>query len=157
MRRVVLVARSGEHLSRRVDVAGGEAVRASFPRLALPAPAPAPARPTTASATNASGGEHPTLLTAVPTPTPPPRTSRFPWKSWLLTGLLAGGAAATGVIAWRAKQNLDAELAKFPNDPIEVDFYDRRTRGFALATDGLLIGTSIMTAVSLYFTFRNPK
>ena len=42
----------------------------------------------------------------------------------------------------------------FPLDPVEVDYYDRRTRGFALATDGLLIGTSIMTAISFYLTFR---
>ena len=56
-----------------------------------------------------------------------------------------------------SKRELDAQLKVFPPDPIEVDYYDRRTRGFALATDGLLIGTTIMTAISFYLTFRSPK
>jgi hypothetical protein len=81
----------------------------------------------------------------------------FPWKAWTLTGLLAGGAAVTGVTAYLNKRELDGQLAMFPSDPDEVDYYQRRTRGFALATDGLLIGTAIMAAVSLYLTYRDPK
>ena len=42
-------------------------------------------------------------------------------------------------------------------DDVEVDYDKRRTRGFALATDGLLIGTAVMTAVSLYLTVRDPR
>ena len=75
---------------------------------------------------------------------------------WTLTGLLAAGAATTGVIAYRSKQELDSQLEKFPLDHNEVDFYNRRTRGFALATDGLLIGTSVMAAIALYLTLRDP-
>jgi hypothetical protein len=44
---------------------------------------------------------------------------------------------------------------KFPADYDEIDYEMRKTRGFALATDGLLLGTAIMTAVSLYLTLRN--
>jgi hypothetical protein len=90
-------------------------------------------------------------------PPPVPRRSAFPWKSWTLTGLLAGGAVTTGVLALLSKRELDSQLAVFPSDAIEVDYYSRRTRGFALATDGLLIGTSIMSAVSFYLTFRDRR
>jgi len=72
-----------------------------------------------------------------------------------VTGILAAGAATTGVMAVVSKRELGAQLSKFPLDDVEVDYYSRRTRGFALATDGLLIGTSIMTAVSFYLTFRS--
>ena len=70
---------------------------------------------------------------------------------------MAGGAAATGTIALSAKRDLDTQLSRFPTDDVEVDYDKRRTRGFALATDGLLIGTAVMAAVSLYLTVRDPK
>ena len=92
----------------------------------------------------------------VATPSAKPGRS-FPWKSWTLTGLLAGGAAVTGTIALSAKRDLDTQLSRFPTDDVEVDYDKRRTRGFALATDGLLIGTAVMAAVSLYLTVRDPK
>jgi hypothetical protein len=179
-RKVDLVARGGEHATRMVDVAGGEVVRVSFPRLvpqrqppAAPAPAPvepvSPHRtaevtvtpwPVAAAAVPVVAAPAPMPATSVPlvesTPSaPPPPKAGFPWKVWTATGLLAAGAATTGVLAVLNKRQLDTELAKFPLDPVEVDYYDRRTRGFALATDGLLIGTSIMTAISFYLTFRS--
>ena len=45
----------------------------------------------------------------------------------------------------------------FPQDASEIDYDRRKTRGFAMATDGLLIGTALMTAISSYFTFRDPR
>ena len=69
--------------------------------------------------------------------------------------MLAGGAAVTGVVAWTSKSELDNQRSMFPSDPDEIDYYTRRTNGFALATDGLLIGTAIMTAVSLYLSYRD--
>jgi hypothetical protein len=56
-----------------------------------------------------------------------------------------------------AKHDLDSHLTRFPADGVEVDYDKRRTHGFALATDGLLIGTAVMTAVSLYLTLRDPR
>jgi hypothetical protein len=116
------------------------------PRSAEPTAGVAPAITPTVSATAAPA--------ATPTSA---RKARFPWKSWALTGLLAGGAATTGVIALRSKQNLDNQLSIFPQDTSEVDYDRRRTRGFAMATDGLLIGTAVMTAISFYLTFRDPR
>ena len=175
-RKVELVTRGGEHATRVVDVAGGGIVRVSFPRLApQPAAAAAPAEPAPARRSNdvvvtpwpvaaasvpvmAAPEPPPATATTVPllvsTPPPAPQ-STFPWKSWTVTGMLAAGAATTGVMAVVSKRELDAQLSKFPLDDVEVDYYNRRTRGFALATDGLLIGTSIMTAVSFYLTFKS--
>jgi hypothetical protein len=172
-RKVDLVGRGGEHATRVVEVAGGEIVRVSFPRLA-PQPVAVPAEPAPARGTAdvvvtpwpVAAASVPVMAAPAPAPatsttvpllvsTPPAPTATFPWKSWTVTGLLAAGAATTGVLAVVSKRELDAQLAKFPLDDVEVDYYDRRTRGFALATDGLLIGTSIMTAVSFYLTFRS--
>jgi len=154
-RKVDVVAPSGEHQTRQVDVGSGEIVRVPFPRLTLVAPPPPPPRPAAIAVTAA-----PVSAQAVPSivATRSAKPSRsFPWKSWTLTGLLAGGAAATGTLALSAKRDLDTQLSRFPTDDVEVDYDKRRTRGFALATDGLLIGTAVMTAVSLYLTVRDPK
>jgi hypothetical protein len=155
-RKVDLVARGGEHKSRQVDVGSGEVVRVPFPRLALNAPPPAPVAgphrdPVAVATTPVAPAAVPTVVATAPS------RSSFPWKSWTLTGLLAGGAAATGVVAWNSKQDLDQQLRMFPGDDSEIDYDRRRTRGFSLAADGLLIGTAIMASVSLYLTFRHPK
>ena len=163
-RKVDVVARSGEHQTRQVDVGSGEILRVPFPRLTLVAPpppaperrpAPTPAPITIAAAPTATTSQSVPSVVATSSPTKPTRS--FPWKSWTLTGLLAGSAAITGYIAVNAKHDLDYQLQQFPADDIEIDYDRRRTHGFALATDGLLIGTALMTAVSLYLTFRDPR
>ena len=153
-RKVDLVASSGDHQTRQVDVGSGEIVRVPFPRLTLVAP-PSPPRPAAIAVTTAPAPSQ-AVPSIVATPSAKPGRS-FPWKSWTLTGLLAGGAAVTGTIALSAKRDLDTQLSRFPTDDVEVDYDKRRTRGFALATDGLLIGTAVMAAVSLYLTVRDPK
>src|SRR5262245_155835 len=156
-RKVDVAAHNGEHRTRQVDVAGGEAVRVSFPRLvprlADVPPPPEHNIPNVAVIVNpakTSTAEVPTIAKTQQRKTP------FPWKSWTLTGLLAGSAAVTGTIAIMAKHDLDQQLSVFPGDADEIDYDRRRTRGFALATDGLLIGTAVMTAISLYLTLRDP-
>jgi hypothetical protein len=159
-RKVDVVARGGEHQTRQVDVGSGEIVRVPFPRLTLAAPPPpaptppVPARPVAVAVATppASAGA---VASVVATPARP--SSHTPWKSWTLTGLLAGGAAATGAIALTSKRDLDDQLSMFPANNSDIDYYRRRTRGFALATDGLLIGTAIMATISLYLTLRDPK
>ena len=129
----------------------------------LPIPAPptfAPADPPLTAAPASPMTEEPALSLAAAPPPPPPRTrghSSSIWRSWAVTGVLAAGAATTGVLALLSKHDLDAQLVMFPPRDADVDYYDRRTRGFALATDGLLIGASIMTAISFYLTYRDPK
>jgi hypothetical protein len=188
-RKVALIAGGGAHVTRVIDVAGGEIRRVSFPGFAQTAPAappaaataapPAPAGPIASPAPRAADALNlasaatqvaaaqaaaPVTTThAAATVTAPgsgsgsARPSTFPWKAWTLTGVLAAGAAATGVIAYMNKRDLDSQLAMFPADAEEIDYYQRRTRGFALATDGLLVGAAVMAAVSLYLTYRDPK
>ena len=175
LRKVDLVSRSGERRTRVIDVAGGEIMRVSFPRLtlrsdpavpAVPAAHPnlaAPAAPASPRRTDlakpspVAAPAVPSIVFAPERAAAPPRRSGFPWKSWTFTGLLAGGAAATGAIAWSSKRDLDSQLSMFPANDVEIDYDRRRARGFALATDGLLIGTAIMTTLSLYLTFRDAR
>lgn len=157
-RKVEVIARSGEHRTRLVDVAGDEIVRVSFPRLVLQPAEPAPSPPRAAIQLQPQPQAQPQAqgaAAAATVSTTPRRERSFPWKSWTLTGLLAGGAAVTGVVAWTSKSELDNQRSKFPSDPDEIDYYTRRTNGFALATDGLLIGTVIMAAVSVYLSYRD--
>jgi hypothetical protein len=172
-RKLDVVARNGEHRTRFVEVAGGEIASVAFPRLdsrpgdagparaaeARPALSLSPPKPAPAAAAAPLPAAAPPAAASVPVvaATPAPRRAPFPWKSWTLTGLLAGGAATTGVIALLSKRDLNDQLNMFPQDPGEVDYYQRRTRGFAMATDGLMIGTTLMAAISLYLTFRDPR
>ena len=155
-RKVDLVASSGDHQTRQVDVGSGEIVRVPFPRLTLVGRRRRHRHARPRSAVTTAPAPSQAVPSIVATPSAKPGRS-FPWKSWTLTGLLAGGAAVTGTIALSAKRDLDTQLSRFPTDEVEVDYDKRRTRGFALATDGLLIGTAVMAAVSLYLTVRDPK
>jgi hypothetical protein len=176
-RKIDLVARGGEHQSRQVDVGSGEIVRVPFPRLSLPPPSVAPAPPSPPRKETAVAIATPapspriapaaaTEMTVASTVSPPvtslvakpaARKKSTPWMAWTATGLLAGGAAVTGWIALGAKHDLDAQQSRFPADDNEIDYDKRRTHGFALATDGLLIGTAVMAAIALYLTARDPK
>jgi len=171
-RKIDLVTRNGEHRTQLVEVAGGEVTPLSFPRLGPQAPQKEAARatepatlaltlPAVEPAETAGAAIEPPAATVSSTATAPAspsaRKRRFPWKSWALTGLLAAGAATTGVFALQSKHALDDQLNMFPQDANEIDYDQRRTRGFAIATDGLLISTAVMTAISCYFTFRDPR
>lgn len=162
LRKVDLVSRGGERRTRVIDVAGGELTRVSFPRLTLRSE-PAAAAPVSlrrsdpAKPPPVAAPAVPSIVFAPDRAAARPRSSGFPWKSWTFTGLLAGGAAATGAIAWSSKRDLDSQLSMFPANDVEIDYDRRRARGFALATDGLLIGTAIMTTLSLYLTFRDQR
>jgi hypothetical protein len=172
-RTIDLVMRNGERRTRMVDVGGGEIVTVSFAQLEVLPPEAPPSRATPPARAVAS------LSLSVPPPAPAPasapapvlssaasppavavathrRKPPFPWKSWTLTGLLAGGAATTGVIALQGKQSLDHSLNMFPQNASDVDFYRQRTRDFAMVTDGLIISTAAMAAISLYFTLHDP-
>jgi len=171
-RKIDVVTRNGEHRSRLVEVAGGEVMSLSFPRLGPQATEKEAARatePATLALTLPPTAPAETAGTAIDRPTatvsstasapafPSARKGRLPWKSWAVTGLLAAGAATTGVFALQSKHDLDGQLNTFPQNANEIDYDRRRTRGFAIATDGLLLGTAVMTAISCYFTFRDSR
>jgi hypothetical protein len=160
-RKIDLVMAGGDRRTRLVDVAAGEIVSVSFPPRAVQRPdSPPPsagARALSLSARRPEPAGAALAATTVPvTAATRARKAAFPWKAWTLTALLAGGAATTGAIALRGKHDLDASLNEFPQNASDVDFYRRRTRGFAIATDGLLFSCAALAALSLYFTFRHP-
>jgi hypothetical protein len=141
-RKVEISSRAGERQTRVVDVVGGEVVQVRFARLSPPLtldPDPPPA---------------PVLAASAPRPPPPPAHTRggTPWGAWIVTALLAGGAATTGALAWAGQRNLDRELDSFPAKADDINATRQRTRTLALATDGLIGATVIMTAISLYLS-----
>ena len=83
--------------------------------------------------------------------------SRVPWLSWALTAVAAGGAAVTGVMALTTSLDVKQKLDSFPVSPTELDDLRTKEHQFALATDGLLIGTAVLSAISLYLTFSGPS
>lgn len=153
-RKVDVVVPGGTRQTRQIEIAGGEVLRLAFPK-AAPKPNPAVDR---LPGQSLPGPRPPLIGTTSPAIVSQPRPERrFPWKSWTLTGILAAGAATTGTFAWLGKRELDQELATFPADPFAIEDQERKTRGFALATDGLLLGTAILATISLYLTYRDPR
>jgi hypothetical protein len=73
-----------------------------------------------------------------------------------LTAVAAGGAAVTGVVALTTSRDVQQKLDSFPVSPTELDDLRTKEHQFALATDGLLIGTAVLSAISLYLTFSGP-
>jgi hypothetical protein len=120
-------------------------------------PPPAAPAPALVAAITPRAEPAATVVAPITTAPAPGRKWKFPWKAWTLTGLLAGGAVATGVVAWQSQHDLDGQRTMFPADYDEIDYQMRKTRGFALASDGLLVGTAIMAAISLYLTYRDPN
>jgi tetratricopeptide (TPR) repeat protein len=157
-RKLELVRPTGARSVRLVEVTGGEMAHVLFARPVPGLPASTRAGvdggPTTASrasellsgSAGASGragdGFH-----ALSTPA---------WVTWAATAALAAGAATTGVLALSASRDLQQRRDTFPLAPGELDGPAGRARGLALTTDGLLAGTLVMAAVSLYLTFERP-
>jgi hypothetical protein len=151
-RRVELVRADGQHEVHLVDVVGAETVRTSFTRSA-----PRLSRDVSGAdvATRPSGVN---LLARSPDPGPSVSSSRriTPWLSWAAAGVLAGGAAVTGSMALSASRDLQQRREGYPLAPGDLDAPQRRARTLALVTDGLLLGTLVMTAVSTYLSVTAP-
>lgn len=123
-----------------VDVAGGDTVTI---RLDLPAAAAGLARG------GAAGRGAPI----------DPLARRKTWRvvSWSTTGVLAGAAVATGVLALMASADLEAERDRFGATAERLARYSDRSKVFGLATD-VLVGAAIVAGgVSLYLQLSSPK
>lgn len=78
------------------------------------------------------------------------------WLGWTATGLLAGGAVASGVLALNAKSDLDDRLSA-PTTPEERDAAEGKVRNMALLTD-ILAGAAIVAGgISVYFTIKSSR
>jgi hypothetical protein len=77
--------------------------------------------------------------------------------SWTATGLLAAGAGAAGLLALRESRDLRDLRESYPVSYDELFAAQHKTRNSALVADGLLAGTVLMTALSLYVTLSGPS
>jgi hypothetical protein len=144
-RRIVVTAPNVAPEARVVDVAGEDTVTAAL-TLHLVRPAPRELAP----------------LVAVPRPSlrrrpraAEPVAHRRTWPivvCWTTTGLVAAGSAMAGLMALKASQDQRDLRDSYPVTLDELAEAQRRTRNAALLTDGLLAGTALFTALSLYVT-----
>jgi hypothetical protein len=135
-----------------VDVAGAEQVtlRLQFDDTKSQAAAMEPEAP---------GIAHSEPMPVVPAPTLPlapdgPEESSVPWVGWTITGLLAVGAATTGVLALRASSDLQDLRAKPNVGRDALDDASSDTKRWALATDVLGVGAVVAGGISLYLTLN---
>jgi hypothetical protein len=131
-----------------VDVAGAEEVTL---RLQFDGAKPPPREPEVPDATLS------VPMPVVPAPASPavPDGSEevsVPWAGWTLTGLLAVGAATTGVLALRASSDLQ-DLRETPNvGRGALDEASSDAKRWALASDVLGVGAVVAGGISLYLT-----
>jgi len=176
-RRIEIAARSGERQTRIVDLSAGEILSVAFGPVGS-AVAPAPTR--------ASEAQAPLPVIEAPrppSPAPPPvilaprlpttstapgpvaatpvardrRASGTPWVTWALAAVAAGGAAATGALAWSSSQSLHDRAATYPARASELQDLRAREQRYALASDGLLAGAVVLSAIALYLTLTRPS
>lgn len=81
-----------------------------------------------------------------------------PVMPWVITGLLAAGAATTGGLAlWSTADLKDKRQNQFMVSERDLESRSKRTKRLALATDILLGATVVSAAVATYFTFSGPS
>jgi|GEM_PF-705542 len=120
-----------------------EPPRAPPPRAVPPVLTPPPPAPELLTARAvASQGERP--------------RPRPPWITWTLAVVAAGGAAATGALAWSTSQSLHDKAAAYPVRASDLQDLHDRERRYALASDGLLAGAVVLSAIALYLTLTRP-
>jgi hypothetical protein len=130
-RKVTVVKAPAPAVTRYVDVAGGLRERVEVDLSAPRAEAPAPPRPAE--------------------PPPPPPVSNAPvWVGLATTGVLAGGAAAAGVLTLGAQRRLDDRLDRAPTDAEGVGGFRDDVRRLSLATDVAAGAAAVAGGVTLY-------
>ncbi len=139
--RRTIAAASGTRPSivRKVDIAGRDDVELSldFPVLDKdssggPADAPAPIAPA-------------------------PELNRTPmWITVAATAAFTAGAAVCGVLALKAKDDLDEQLDTFPTTAEQLDSARSKTQNFAIAADVLGVAGVLAAGVSVYFAVSPP-
>jgi PEGA domain len=141
-RRKVVVTSSGYRAETRlVDLGGGDQARLDFTLQEA-------MTPQTRTLTRQVGPE----LAAVTTESRARHRKPVPWAAWGLTGVLAAGAAATGIASLVNSKQLQRERDRFGVQRTELDRLQRQVNGFALASD-ICTGAAIVGAgVSLFLT-----
>ena len=152
-RRVVATAHNVPPVARLVDVAGEETATVT---MTIPLPAPAP--PPVAVAPVAPPPRPLAVRQPRPPREPPPQKRTWPTVvAWTSTGLLAAGATAAGLVALRDSRDLRDLRESYPVSFEELSAAQRKTRNSALLADGLMAGTVLAAALSLYVTLSGPS
>ena len=144
-RHKVTVARAGLVTATKVvEIASGDALKLSVdPTEPAAAPPPAPVEPPRPAETTA-------LPPVVEPPPPPPPSRSVPVAGIVVTGGLALGAVATGILALNASSTLKADRgsASATHDLLTSDA--TKTTALGVATDVLTGGAIIAFGVTLY-------
>lgn len=161
---------------RRVNIAGGVQDKVSFVLVNGGAVGAAPAAATGAPGAAASGGAPSHALPAPkavqPHSAPPsaapthaavpsrPATAHaserhVPWLGWGVTGVLAAGAAVTGVLALSANSSLSDDRKRLAVTSDQVDSKGAQVRTLAVVTDSLAAAAVVAGGVSLWLTLSS--
>jgi Tetratricopeptide repeat len=142
-RRKISALKGGLTAMRVVEVVGGDSTVVSLEIVEPSASVPvASARPSEAS--RPSGGLQSSLVPSPvrAAPEAPSRNARL-WIGITVTGALAAGTVATGILALSAKKDFDNAVGRYGVDPQTVSDERSKTRALALVTD-LLGGATIV-------------
>ncbi|MDC3957950.1 PEGA domain-containing protein [Polyangium jinanense] len=153
--RIVATKEGRTSASRTIEVASFDSEKVTLDLQEIARPSETGTTPTalpTASATPTA----PATNSAPVTPPPPPPKS-VPWAGWGVTGALAIGAVATGVLALSKNGEL-ADLRKPDSGATktQLDEASSSTATLALVSDIFTGAAVVAGAVTLYFTVRDP-
>ncbi|MDI3287563.1 PEGA domain-containing protein [Polyangium sp. 15x6] len=154
--RIVATKEGRTSASKTIEVASFDSERVT---LDLPEIAPRPAEtgtiPTSLPTASAAPTTSPTNTAPMTPPPPPPKS--VPWAGWGVTGALAIGAVATGVLALSKNGEL-ADLRKPDSGATKAQLDDASssTATLALVSDIFTGAAVVAGAVTLYFTVRDP-
>jgi hypothetical protein len=160
-RDVAAVSKDGARETRKVDVIGGDTTHVRFKGrlgpedlgLGTRSPAPDP---------EADAVLEPTLTLDTESDDESDEQAtgglrQHKWIFWSAAGLLGAGAAATGAFGLMASRDLEQSRQGYPLPAGSLDSDGHRVHVLGLATDGLLLGTAVATAVASYLTFTGPS
>jgi len=141
-----ITVRSGAQLAapRRINVAGGDALRLAFQVGARPAESPLLPYGD-GDSTKAAG--------------PPGGSSIKPrvWIAYATAAALAASATTFAILARRADQDLDTDLGQFPGNRTTIDHDRSRLKTWAGLTDGFAAAAVLAAGVGTYYLLSGPS
>jgi hypothetical protein len=78
----------------------------------------------------------------------------FPWPLWAITAVLGGGAAVTGVLAVKQRNDFEEKQATFGVNPSDLEDKRSNAQTLGIVTDVLLAATIVSAGFATYFTIR---